>query len=60
VSFSKNDHRFLKSDAPNRMVITAKIIKMKNRIFAMDAAPAAIPPNPKMAAMMAITKKIAA
>lgn len=27
-------------------------------IFAIDAAPAAIPPNPKMAAISAITKKI--
>lgn len=31
---------------------------MKNKIFAIPAAPAATPPNPKMAAMMAITKKI--
>ena len=33
---------------------------MKKRTFAMLAAPAAIPPNPKIAAMIAITKKIAA
>ncbi len=31
---------------------------MKNKIFAMEAAPAAIPPNPKIAAMMATTRKI--
>ena len=31
---------------------------MKNKILAMDAAPAAIPPNPKIAAMMATTRKI--
>ena len=32
--------------------------KMKNKIFAMDAAPAAIPPNPKIAAIIATTRKI--
>jgi hypothetical protein len=31
---------------------------MKNNTFAIDAAPSAIPPNPKIAAMIAITKKI--
>jgi hypothetical protein len=31
---------------------------MKNRIFAMEAAPAAIPPKPNMAAIMATTKNI--
>ena len=31
---------------------------MKNKTFAIDAAPSAIPPNPKMAAMIAMTKKI--
>ena len=31
---------------------------MKNKIFAIDAAPEAIPPKPKIAAMMATTKKI--
>jgi hypothetical protein len=30
---------------------------MKNRIFAMLAAPAAMPPNPRAAAMIAIMKK---
>jgi hypothetical protein len=35
-------------------------MKMKNNIFAIDAAPAAIPPNPKTAAMMATIKKISA
>jgi hypothetical protein len=33
---------------------------MKNKIFAIDAAPAAIPVNPNMPAMIAITRKIAA
>jgi len=32
--------------------------KMKNRTFAMEAAPEAIPPNPKIAAMIATTRKI--
>ena len=32
--------------------------KIKNKILAIPAAPAAIPPNPKMAAIIAITKKI--
>ena len=32
--------------------------KMKNKTFAIDAAPAAIPPNPNTAAIIAITKKI--
>ena len=31
---------------------------MKNRIFAMEAAPAAIPPKPKMAAIMATTRNM--
>jgi len=32
--------------------------KMKNKILAIDAAPAAIPLNPKIAAMIATTRKI--
>ena len=35
-----------------------KTRKMKNKIFAMEAAPAAIPPNPNMAAIIATTRKI--
>ena len=31
---------------------------MKNKTFAIEAAPSAIPPNPNIAAMIAITKKI--
>jgi hypothetical protein len=34
--------------------------KMKNKIFAIPAAPAATPPNPKIAATNAMTKKTAA
>jgi hypothetical protein len=33
-------------------------IKIKNRILAIPAAPAAMPPNPKIAAIIATTKKI--
>lgn len=31
---------------------------MKNKILAIEAAPAAIPPNPKTAAIMAIIKNV--
>ena len=34
--------------------------KMKNTIFAIPAAPAAIPPNPKTPAIRATTKKMTA
>jgi hypothetical protein len=44
--------------APNNIAIIKSARKMKKRTFAIEAAPSAIPPNPKMAAMMAITKKI--
>jgi len=33
-------------------------MKIKNRILAIDVAPAAIPPKPKMAATIATIKKI--
>ena len=32
--------------------------KIKNKILAIDAAPAAIPPNPKIAATIATIRKI--
>ena len=32
--------------------------KIKNKIFAMPAAPAAMPPNPNIAAMIAITRNV--
>lgn len=35
-----------------------RITKMKNKTLAIPAAPAAIPPNPNMAAITATTKKI--
>jgi hypothetical protein len=37
---------------------TNKIRKIKNNILAIPAAPAAIPPKPNMAAIIATTKKI--
>ena len=33
-------------------------MKIKNKIFAIEAAPAAIPPNPNTAAMIATTRKV--
>ena len=51
---------FLKSMLPKSNVPRNKTIKIKNRIFAMEAAPASIPVNPKMPATIAITRKIAA
>ena len=33
-------------------------MKMKNKILAMEAAPAATPPNPKIAAIMATIRNI--
>ena len=33
-------------------------MKMKNNILAIPTAPAAIPPNPKIAAIIATTRKI--
>jgi hypothetical protein len=38
--------------------ITKRIRKMINRILAIDAAPVAMPPKPKTAAMMAIMRKV--
>ena len=47
-------------EAPKRSTITNPTIKMKNKTFAISAAPSAIPPNPKIPAMIAIMKKMAA
>ena len=44
--------------APAIREIKKSTTKIKNNIFAMDAAPAAIPPNPKIAAIIATMKKI--
>ncbi len=57
VAFERHCY-FLNKLAPNNMVIMKRARKMKNNTFAIEAAPAAMPPNPKMAAIMAITKNI--
>jgi hypothetical protein len=38
---------------------TTRVMKMAKMIFAIDAAPSAIPVKPKIAATIAITRKIA-
>ncbi len=50
------DQDFLSPPAIND--IKNNTTKMKNKILAIDAAPAAIPKNPNIPAMMAIIKKI--
>jgi hypothetical protein len=45
--------------SPKRPNMTISTRKMKKIIFAIDAAPSAIPVKPKIAAMIAITRKIA-
>ena len=51
-------YNLLLKEPPNIRETMNRIIKMKNKTFAIDAAPAAIPPNPKTAAIIATTKKI--
>lgn len=52
---------FFPNIAPPRTIAPIKrIIKMKNKTFATDAAPLAISVNPKIAATIAIIKKVAA
>jgi hypothetical protein len=43
---------------PKRSDSTNKTRKIKKQILAIEAAPAATPPNPKIAAISAITKNI--
>ena len=43
---------------PNNKLKTNNTKKIKNKILAIPAAPAAIPPKPKIAAMIATIKKI--
>jgi hypothetical protein len=45
---------------PNIRVNTNNTRKIQNNTFAIDAAPAAIPPKPNMAAIIAMTIKITA
>lgn len=46
--------------APNTSTTTNKTMKIKKNTFAMDAAPAAIPPKPNMPAITAMIKKMMA
>jgi hypothetical protein len=46
--------------APKMRVRTNRTTKIKNRTFAIPAAPAEIPVNPKRPAMIATTKNIKA
>jgi len=49
----------LKIVTPRIAVITTSIKNIKNNVLATDAAPAAIPVNPKIAAITAIIKNMA-
>lgn len=46
------------NDLPKISDITKSATKTKNSILAIDAAPAAIPPKPKIAATIATIKKV--
>jgi len=48
----------LKMLAPNTSDSTKSTKKIKNKTLAIDAAPSAIPPNPKIAATIAIIRKV--
>ena len=48
----------LVADLPKINDNKKRTMKMKNKTFAMEAAPDAMPPKPNIAAMMATTKKI--
>lgn len=52
-------HFFLKTVTPKTAVSSTNTIKMKNSVWAIEAAPCAIPVKPKIAATIAITRKIA-
>jgi hypothetical protein len=52
-------HRFDDlADLPEISEIRNNTMKTKNKIFAIDEAPAAIPPKPNTAAMIATTRNI--
>jgi hypothetical protein len=44
--------------APKTNESTNSTKKIKNKTFAIDAAPAAMPPNPKIAATIAIIRNV--
>jgi hypothetical protein len=51
------DHDFV-NFFPNISDIIKRTRKIKKRIFAIEAAPAAIPPNPSTAAIIAIMRNV--
>jgi hypothetical protein len=51
-------YTLLLADRPKISETINKTRKIKNNILAMEAAPAAMPPNPKMAAMIATIRNI--
>ena len=51
-------YNLLLEEPPKMRETMKRIIKIKNKTFATDAAPAAIPPNPNNAATIATIKKI--
>lgn len=53
-------YRFLSNDDPAISAIRNNTIKTKNKILAMEAAPAAIPVKPNTAATIATIKNISA
>ncbi len=59
LKYSAYTYFFLNIVIPGISAPTNNIMNMVNKILAMDAAPVAIPVNPKTAAIIAITKKIA-
>jgi hypothetical protein len=48
----------LPADLPKMRESRNNTIKMKNKIFAIEAAPVAIPVNPRIAAIIAIIKNV--
>lgn len=57
---SSETYRFLINDDPAIIAIRNNTIKMKNKILAIEAAPAAIPVKPNTAATIATIKNISA
>jgi hypothetical protein len=56
--FSKFQLYFFTAQAPPMIVIRKRTRNIKNRIFAMEAAPDAMPVKPKMAATIATIKNM--
>jgi hypothetical protein len=51
-------YKLLFAERPNMSETRNNTIKMKNKILAMEAAPAATPPNPKIAAIIATMRNM--